>query len=418
MTGLRPALAGYLDLRRGLGFKLDRDEKLLDQFITYLEQRGTSTITVTDALAWATLPVSGRLRMRITVVRGFAAYLATLDPSAEVPPPSLLPGGTHRAVPYLYSAADIGVRLGSLREPVSDRAVQAVRRPVVLMADVLAGRAVEVDRAVVPATDGCPAKFRPLRDDYLASCRRRGNAEATVIAKDRAASRFLGYLDEVGTDDLAALDVRDVPGFLLRQRGLRRKTIAAMRSCLADFLEFLATAGRTPRSLAGRLPPHRHVRHESEPHLWTADEIRRVLAVIGLRFGKVDGTEERDREHVPAREFGTEGLDGVGQAANPGPPAHDDADAQVDVADTGAGHLLSQPPDDLGAGAVESAARAWRIVVHHWLRSGSCQTISTRRAPGRRAVPMLVNAAQLQASVAHSGLTCYCGLQFESGSES
>jgi integrase len=101
-----------------------------------------------------------------------------------------------------------------------------------------------------------------------------------VVAKDRAASRFLGYLDEVGVGDLAALSVRDVAGFLLRQRGLRRKTIATMRSCLADFLDFLATAGRTPRSLTDRLPPHRHVRHESEPHLWTADEIRRVLAVI------------------------------------------------------------------------------------------------------------------------------------------
>ena len=72
-----------------------------------------------------------------------------------------------------------------------------------------------------------------------------------MVAKDRAASRFLAYLVEVGVDDLAALGVRDVSGFLLRQRGLRRKTIAAMRSCLADFLDFLATAGRTPRSLAG-----------------------------------------------------------------------------------------------------------------------------------------------------------------------
>jgi hypothetical protein len=33
VTGLREALAGYLDLRRGLGFKLERDAKLLDQFI-------------------------------------------------------------------------------------------------------------------------------------------------------------------------------------------------------------------------------------------------------------------------------------------------------------------------------------------------------------------------------------------------
>jgi integrase len=179
-----------------------------------------------------------------------------------------------------FVANQTGVRLGSLRESVKDRDVQAVRRPVVLMADVLAGRSVEVDRLVVPAKDHCPTGFRQLRDDYLASCRRRGNADATVVAKDKAASRFLGYLDEVGVDDLAALGVRDVSGFLLRQRGLRRKTIAAMRSCLADFLDFLATVGRTPRCLADRLPPHRHVRHESEPHLWTADEIRRVLAVI------------------------------------------------------------------------------------------------------------------------------------------
>ena len=60
-------------------------------------------------------------------------------------------------------------------------------------------------------------------------CRRRGNAEATVVTKDRAASRFLAYLVEVGVDDLAALGVLDVSGFLLRERGLRRKTIASLR---------------------------------------------------------------------------------------------------------------------------------------------------------------------------------------------
>jgi integrase len=49
---------------------------------------------------------------------------------------------------------------------------------------------------------------------------------------------------------------------------------------VADFLAFLETTGRTPEGLAGRLPPHRHVRHESEPHLWTVEEIRRVLGVI------------------------------------------------------------------------------------------------------------------------------------------
>ena len=189
-----------------------------------------------------------------------------------------------------FVADQTGVRLESLREPVTDRRVRAVRRAVVLMADVLAGRPVDVDRPVIPAKDGCPGRFRPVRDDYVASCRERGNAEATVAAKDKAASRFLAYLEDVGVDDLVALGVRDVSGFLLRQRGLGRKTIAAMRSCVADFLRFLAATGRTPCGLADRLPPHRHVRHESEPHLWTADEIRRVLAAIDRQsvIGKRD----------------------------------------------------------------------------------------------------------------------------------
>ena len=179
-----------------------------------------------------------------------------------------------------FIANQTGVRLGSLREPVEDKAVQTVRRPVVLLADALGGRTLDVDRAVVPAKDGCPEGFRALRDDYLASCRRRGNAEATIVAKDKAVSRFLAYLAEAGVGDLTALDVRDLSGFLLRQHRFRRKTIIAMRSCLGDFLNFLAAQGRTPCSLADRLPPQRHVRHESEPHLWSADEVRRTLAVI------------------------------------------------------------------------------------------------------------------------------------------
>ncbi len=179
-----------------------------------------------------------------------------------------------------FIAKQTGVRLGSLREPVKDRAVQAVRRPVVLMADALAGRSLDVGGTVLPAKDACPAAFRSLRDDYLSSCRRRANAEATVVAKDKTASRFLAYMEDVGTADVAELGVQDLSGFLLRQGHLRRKTIASVRSCLADFLAFLATTGRTPRNLADRLPPHKYVRHESEPHLWSADEVRRLLGAI------------------------------------------------------------------------------------------------------------------------------------------
>lgn len=129
MSGLREALAGYLDLRHSLGFTLKREARLLDQFIAHLEKRGSSTVTVTDALAWATLPPgasAGWLRFRMQAVRGFAAYLRTLDPATEVPPAGLLPGGPRRAVPYLYSPADITALLAQ-----ADRLKTPLRRATI-----------------------------------------------------------------------------------------------------------------------------------------------------------------------------------------------------------------------------------------------------------------------------------------------
>ena len=86
-----------------------------------------------------------------------------------------------------FIASQTGIRLGSLHERVQDKRVQAVRRAAVLMAGALAGRELVIDQSVIPARDGCPARFRPLRDDYVASCRARGNAEATVATKPSSA---------------------------------------------------------------------------------------------------------------------------------------------------------------------------------------------------------------------------------------
>jgi hypothetical protein len=96
MTGMRQALAGYLELRRGLGFKLQRHAGMFGQFVSWLEDHGAATVTTAGAVAWVTLPERASpdwLQYRMRAVRGFAAYLATLDPAIEVPPPGLLPGG-------------------------------------------------------------------------------------------------------------------------------------------------------------------------------------------------------------------------------------------------------------------------------------------------------------------------------------
>jgi site-specific recombinase XerD len=111
VTGpLREGLADYLALRRALGYRLARPEKLLGQFLDHLEHAGDAWITVAAALDWARLPAGGSSNWwayRLSTVRGFATYLHTLNPEHEVPAAQLLPQRPQRASPYLYSAADI-----------------------------------------------------------------------------------------------------------------------------------------------------------------------------------------------------------------------------------------------------------------------------------------------------------------------
>ena len=109
MSGLRESMAEYLAVRRALGHQLDRTEKLLRQFLDYLDATGSDQITVERAVAWATLPAGGEHwhGMRLGVVRGFARYLHEVDPRVEVPPADVLPDRSRRAVPYLYSDEQI-----------------------------------------------------------------------------------------------------------------------------------------------------------------------------------------------------------------------------------------------------------------------------------------------------------------------
>ena len=53
MSELRHALTEYLSLRRSLGYKLRRQEKLLHQFIDFLASTGAPTITVQHVLPFA-----------------------------------------------------------------------------------------------------------------------------------------------------------------------------------------------------------------------------------------------------------------------------------------------------------------------------------------------------------------------------
>ncbi|MFT4216854.1 MAG: tyrosine-type recombinase/integrase [Micropruina sp.] len=159
MTGLRDQLADYLTLRRALGYRLQRPEKLLDQFLEHLEHHGEEVVTVVSALDWARLPASGASNWwayRLGVVRGFATYLHAIDPAHEVPATGLLPQRPLRASPYLYSDAEIATLIAAtatLRTPLR-QVTFATLIGLLATTGMRIGEAISLDRGDVDLAGG------------------------------------------------------------------------------------------------------------------------------------------------------------------------------------------------------------------------------------------------------------------------
>lgn len=118
MSALSDHVEDYLRLRRALGYKLERAGHLLPQLVGYLEAAGSATLTTDLAISWARLPAKARPNhwaARLTVARGFARYLQTIEPATEVPPTAVFPARRHRPAPYLWSPQDIGRLLDGAR---------------------------------------------------------------------------------------------------------------------------------------------------------------------------------------------------------------------------------------------------------------------------------------------------------------
>jgi integrase len=110
MNPLRRDLKEYLEMRRGLGFRLQRVAPRLNDFVCYMEAQNAPFITVELALAWAKQPADAEpstWAQHLSFVRLFARYRHASDPRTEIPPTALLPYRPARIRPYLYSDNEI-----------------------------------------------------------------------------------------------------------------------------------------------------------------------------------------------------------------------------------------------------------------------------------------------------------------------
>lgn len=110
MSALLTLLADYLAVRRAMGYKLTKDEVVLTAFVQHLTEHGEQFVTVEQAAVFVAAPPGAgpaSQANRMSMVRGFAAFLHAIDDRHQVVPRGLFPHGPHRATPYFYDDHEI-----------------------------------------------------------------------------------------------------------------------------------------------------------------------------------------------------------------------------------------------------------------------------------------------------------------------
>lgn len=118
MKALHKAIGDYLQLRRGLGYKLEIDERHLHKFAAFLEKQKATRITTRLAMEFATENPCldrGGCVSRMCTIRAFARYWNGIDPASEIPPKGLLRSPRKRAKPRLCSERQINRLLKAAR---------------------------------------------------------------------------------------------------------------------------------------------------------------------------------------------------------------------------------------------------------------------------------------------------------------
>jgi integrase len=165
----------YLRLRRALGFRLEHDGHLLPQFADYLQQHAAAAITAEHAITWAQLPqgvTPVTWTQRLTAVRGFAAWLRTIDPATEIPPRGVFPAQGRRPAPFIFTddgIARMHAACGSLR-PWFRSATYTALFGLVAVTGIRIGEAlaipvggIDLDSGLHPTTVAALAEYEELR---------------------------------------------------------------------------------------------------------------------------------------------------------------------------------------------------------------------------------------------------------------
>jgi len=265
MSELARHVSDYLALRRALGFRLEREGRELPRLVAHLEAAGAATITTELAIEWARLPQGVqplRWAHRLGSARGFARYLATIDPTTEIPPRDVFGARQRRPTPHLWTDGDVRRLLEAARDlrPPLRAATHEALFGLLAATGMRLGEAIGLEREDVDLAEGLLTVRRtksrrprvlPLHPTATAALRAYAERRDGLCPRPRSRT-FL--VSSVGT----ALDTGDVERTVARLTtalGLRtasvRPTLHGLRHTFA--VETLVAWQRSGDDAAARM---------------------------------------------------------------------------------------------------------------------------------------------------------------------
>ena len=174
MSTLETHVQNYLRLRRTLGYDLTETGRLLHRFAAELDATDVTHITTEVAVRWAlAVKVSAPSSVpatRYRSVRGFARYMAGIDPETEIPPAGLIRRPRSRRPPFIYTDEELLALLAQARASIPQPLRAATMQTLIglLAASGLrVGEALRLDRGDIDWSDGVlhirQSKFRKSR---------------------------------------------------------------------------------------------------------------------------------------------------------------------------------------------------------------------------------------------------------------
>jgi integrase len=161
MSALESHVDDYLRLRRALGYDLVETGRLLHRFAVELDAADVTHITTQIAVQWALAPKvsapSSVPATRYRAVRGFARYMAGIDPETEIPPAGLVRRPRSRRPPFIYTDEELLALLEQARSSIPQPLRAATMHTLIglLAASGLrVGEALRLDRRDVDWSDG------------------------------------------------------------------------------------------------------------------------------------------------------------------------------------------------------------------------------------------------------------------------